>query len=727
MRKHLSAIIITALLLLSGFTILLVKGNETDYISYDQSNLISHEENLWTPEDEGDHFPCGCEWWMFYVALELEDGTHWDASATFQYNWIETENGTELRIYTLLMYYFDRENKTCYDFSSSEVDKKPFSFKKNVVDLRYYNCTIYGLYPNYLIHLENDEMTFILDLQLEATSVPHWAAQEGGNGYFPWGLGSAKYGFIPRLNASGEISIGGRNSHITGTGYFEHAWGNFTYFVENPLSKIKEFIKNIPKILHLWRWFKSEQQRHFIDRLMYSTDNMFGYDWSWATLDNGWTLQLGIFHFGKGVAAGPVPGVLSVSPDGQTYWDFADVDIKYGKLYYITETDTYLPLDMEVTARKGDKLIHMIFNTTTDPYKFLGVYPRTRFSRGTMASIHAAGVADGYYIDKKQKIPLHGICTIASYRQLFATRYASLEINRLRPPAGLGFSSDLISHRLGFELFFERQLLPYPQRHFYLKPISITTPEKPPEQSYDGSKLYVGGFGVGNYSRIQDAIDNASEGDTVFVYGGEYQENILIDKAIRLVGEDKNKVLLHAGNKDGIKTIANSVEITGFTIEAEQADSYDDSAIDLSSSGNYVHDNNVIKSEWYGIFVFNSSSNVIENNSIIDNDIGVWLCRAVNSVVRYNNISLSNYVGIWLWPYSKDNTICYNNFFGSKVNARNSDLTTRNTWSHNYLDDWIGLKFRRLADLNRNGIGNIPYRISRFEFDWHPAMEPYEI
>jgi hypothetical protein len=33
-----------------------------------------------------------------------------------------------------------------------------------------------------------------------------------------------------------------------------------------------------------------------------------------------------------------------------------------------------------------------------------------------------------------------------------------------------------------------------------------------------GSWLYVGGSGPGNYTRIQDAIDDASDGDSVFVY-----------------------------------------------------------------------------------------------------------------------------------------------------------------------------------------------------------------
>ena len=40
--------------------------------------------------------------------------------------------------------------------------------------------------------------------------------------------------------------------------------------------------------------------------------------------------------------------------------------------------------------------------------------------------------------------------------------------------------------------------------------------EQPSTVSSDGNTLYVGGSGEGNYTRIQDAINDASDGDTVF-------------------------------------------------------------------------------------------------------------------------------------------------------------------------------------------------------------------
>ena len=50
-----------------------------------------------------------------------------------------------------------------------------------------------------------------------------------------------------------------------------------------------------------------------------------------------------------------------------------------------------------------------------------------------------------------------------------------------------------------------------------------------------GNTLYVGGDGPGNYSTIQDAIDDAVDGDTVFVYSGIY-DRVCIQKSISLIG-----------------------------------------------------------------------------------------------------------------------------------------------------------------------------------------------
>ena len=66
--------------------------------------------------------------------------------------------------------------------------------------------------------------------------------------------------------------------------------------------------------------------------------------------------------------------------------------------------------------------------------------------------------------------------------------------------------------------------------------------EKTSTTSFDGNTLYVGGLGPGNYSTIQAAINDANRGDTVIVFddSSPYYENVVVDKSIQLINEDRN-------------------------------------------------------------------------------------------------------------------------------------------------------------------------------------------
>ena len=64
--------------------------------------------------------------------------------------------------------------------------------------------------------------------------------------------------------------------------------------------------------------------------------------------------------------------------------------------------------------------------------------------------------------------------------------------------------------------------------------------------------IYVDDDGNADYTRIQDAIDNASDEDTVYVFNGKYYENVVVNESIKLTGEDRNSTII-----DG--------KITGFT------------------------------------------------------------------------------------------------------------------------------------------------------------------
>ena len=138
----------------------------------------------------------------------------------------------------------------------------------------------------------------------------------------------------------------------------------------------------------------------------------------------------------------------------------------------------------------------------------------------------------------------------------------------------------------------------------------------------DGKTLYVGGSGPGNYTRIQDAIDDASDGDTVYVYNGTYYENVVVDKSIDLVGEDKNNTIIDGNNiKDVIIINADNVKISCFTIRGSQ-----------------------LKWMYSGITV-NTNNCWIHRNIIIDNEKGIWVkegehTRIFNNIFSNNNDSI---------------------------------------------------------------------------------------
>ena len=73
-----------------------------------------------------------------------------------------------------------------------------------------------------------------------------------------------------------------------------------------------------------------------------------------------------------------------------------------------------------------------------------------------------------------------------------------------------------------------------------------------------------------DYTTIQEAIDNAAEGDTIYVKKGIYHENIGIAKPISLIGEDRNSTIIDGAPSEGyrvpVSIKCDRVNISGFTL-----------------------------------------------------------------------------------------------------------------------------------------------------------------
>jgi len=155
--------------------------------------------------------------------------------------------------------------------------------------------------------------------------------------------------------------------------------------------------------------------------------------------------------------------------------------------------------------------------------------------------------------------------------------------------------------------------------------------------SFDGNTLYVGGTGPNNYTKISDAIHNASEGDTVFVYddSSPYYESFTVDKSINLIGEDKNTTIISNTNHDNcISLKANYANISGFTIQ-----NYNRYAIHFLSGQNNTISNNIFMNNNEGIKIEeNADYSTISYNIFIDH------IRAAIGLQGHNNVISGNFI-----------------------------------------------------------------------------------
>jgi nitrous oxidase accessory protein len=202
-----------------------------------------------------------------------------------------------------------------------------------------------------------------------------------------------------------------------------------------------------------------------------------------------------------------------------------------------------------------------------------------------------------------------------------------------------------------------------------------------PIQTSRGTWLYVGGSGPGNYTKIQDAIDNASDGDTIIVFHGIYQEDILLNKEVCLRGI--NLPILSANDFYVLSIEANNCTIDNFKIPKKDNEVYIHSnnnivsncstnswimlqnasfnylfnnkisfeGIDLieNSNNNNISSNNISYTETggtqYGIYISGSRNNMIFNNILCDDWRGVYLGCTLNTTLLRNRFY---YCGIFI-------------------------------------------------------------------------------
>lgn len=139
-----------------------------------------------------------------------------------------------------------------------------------------------------------------------------------------------------------------------------------------------------------------------------------------------------------------------------------------------------------------------------------------------------------------------------------------------------------------------------------------------PLSPLEGNWFYVGGSGPGNFTKIQDAIQNASNGDTVYVYPNTYKEFIEINKSIHLKGADPPTTIIdgQGSNTNIITCIAPEVLLMGFTIY-NCSDSH--TCVFINHTTHCSVQDNIIHTAGYGIKARNAENISIRNNTLYQN------------------------------------------------------------------------------------------------------------
>ena len=142
-----------------------------------------------------------------------------------------------------------------------------------------------------------------------------------------------------------------------------------------------------------------------------------------------------------------------------------------------------------------------------------------------------------------------------------------------------------------------------------------------------------------NYQTIQDAINHASNGDTILVSQGIYPENVVVNKSVSIIGENPNTTIVDGnGLESAFYVNVDNVSIRNFTLQ------HGYSGVWLFNSNNCTINTNNMKTNTYGIKLYHSCNSIISNNNVNNNEwFGISLYYSENCTLRNNSLAENNF------------------------------------------------------------------------------------
>ncbi len=219
--------------------------------------------------------------------------------------------------------------------------------------------------------------------------------------------------------------------------------------------------------------------------------------------------------------------------------------------------------------------------------------------------------------------------------------------------------------------------------------------------------IIVSSDGSRDFNTIQEALDNAIDGDTILVEEGTYTESIVVDKQITIIaGNGNGSTLIDGGGSGAVVSITvPNVIISGFEIgnsgedEAGIAIHADDVEVNdnicsdntigilVNGSGARVVGNDCSNNSGTGIKVQSSSGAVLSRNiCLMNKNFGIHVEESDNITLEENNCNVSNY-GVYVRESDRmiiRNNVCDSNYdHGFFISSSDYSTISGNTGTNN--------------------------------------------
>ena len=153
-------------------------------------------------------------------------------------------------------------------------------------------------------------------------------------------------------------------------------------------------------------------------------------------------------------------------------------------------------------------------------------------------------------------------------------------------------------------------------------------------------KIIVSKDGTGDFSSINEAINNWKSNQNIFVKNGYYFENITMKDGMEIIGEDNNETVINGNKKGWVIKAANYCKIENLKIvnSGNEVGTNDAGIMIEKVYGCKINNNVIANNGHYGIIIRESKC-AINNNEIYENEIlGIYIDISADVVISNNNL-----------------------------------------------------------------------------------------